>query len=715
MSQVIDLREDSDSDGDGEWRNSTNTASVPSLPLSRKRPRDNEELFNDAHPRSEIGPGNKTATGSADFVVDLELADEVKRKRRGIVKSARSVKNDAAGEFAQIRKGAHATEEEFGNGDAQVADHCKSHKGLAEVAAASHPMNSDSKQTNRDDGSAKKHSQKISTSKAPPKTSGRRCRVSIWENRLSELAEYRKIYGHCNVPQRSSEYTKLANWVSAQRRNHRKHVKGIPSQITLPRIQALESIGFEWGDWATAWEDRLSELADYHKIHGHCNVPRSYSENCKLGEWVTTQKSQYRLHEEGKKSHMTILRIRALESLGFEWGISVTTWEDRLSELADYRKIHGHCSVPKNYSENNNLAKWVKKQRGQYSLHLKGKPSQITLPRIQALETLGFEWRPRINCRKGPRVDETDLDGLPSELAAKPSLYSDKPAAMSLSPDNSASRPSWEDRFSELADYRKVHENCNVPYNYSENIKLANWVTYQRYQYKLRREGKISQITLPRIQALESLGFEWRPSISRRKGPPKKPSLDDDDDATDVCERAIEAPEHRPLRSHKKIAVIEKSAAIKSTSLSKANNPTGKAKSTSTSPKFEPITLRSEKAGEAQYKMDLDGSPLELASKPSLYSDRHATKSLSPDKPDIVGSRMESNTRKDALQATTLTGLAHRKKRIISFSHALLAASPPENEFLVATMKPANSRESANSQLETAPCNEKILRITGYH
>jgi hypothetical protein len=34
-------------------------------------------------------------------------------------------------------------------------------------------------------------------------------------------------------------------------------------------------------------------------------------------------------------------------------------------------------------------------------------------------------------------------------------------------------------------------------------------------------------MTLPYIHALESLGFEWEPSISRRQGTPKKANLDD--------------------------------------------------------------------------------------------------------------------------------------------------------------------------------------------
>jgi hypothetical protein len=42
--------------------------------------------------------------------------------------------------------------------------------------------------------------------------------------------------------------------------------------MTLSRIQELESLGFEWkSSIGSAWEDRLSELAGYRKIH--CNVP----------------------------------------------------------------------------------------------------------------------------------------------------------------------------------------------------------------------------------------------------------------------------------------------------------------------------------------------------------------------------------------------------------------------------------------------------------
>jgi hypothetical protein len=47
--------------------------------------------------------------------------------------------------------------------------------------------------------------------------------------------------------------------------------------------------------------------------------------------------------------------------MGFEWGVRVTTWEDRLSELADYRRVHRHCNVPRNYNENSELALLVER------------------------------------------------------------------------------------------------------------------------------------------------------------------------------------------------------------------------------------------------------------------------------------------------------------------------------------------------------------------
>jgi hypothetical protein len=206
------------------------------------------------------------------------------------------------------------------------------------------------------------------------------------------LPRIAKIHGHCNIPRECSEKSKLANLVNAQRKQYKLQLDGKASHMTLCRIKKLEGLGFEWGSHIAAWEDRLSELSNYRKIHGHCNVSRKCSEKSKLATWVATQRTSYRLHLDGKASHMTDFRIQELESLGFEWGSHIAAWEDRLSELSDYRKIHGHWNVPRKCSEHTKLANWVNAQRKQYKLQLVDrKTSPMTDFRIQELESLGFE------------------------------------------------------------------------------------------------------------------------------------------------------------------------------------------------------------------------------------------------------------------------------------------------------------------------------------
>jgi hypothetical protein len=213
-----------------------------------------------------------------------------------------------------------------------------------------------------------------------------------WEDCLSELADYRKIHGHCNVSRNDNANTKLVSWVTNQRKQYKFHVEGKTSYMTTFRIQELEGLGFEWNRLGVTWENRLSELVDYRRIHGHCNVPHRYSENIQLGKWVAKQRQQYRLYVKETKLSTTALRIQELESLGFDWSRLGATWEDRLSQLADYRKSHGHCNVPSRYSENAKLGTWVRTQRQQYTLHLEEKPSNMTTFRIKELESLGFLW-----------------------------------------------------------------------------------------------------------------------------------------------------------------------------------------------------------------------------------------------------------------------------------------------------------------------------------
>jgi hypothetical protein len=83
------------------------------------------------------------------------------------------------------------------------------------------------------------------------------------------------------------------------------------------------------------------------------------------------------LHLEGSIVYDT-LPYPGIGKLGFEWDSYSAAWEDRLSELADYRKIHGTAMFLQ-YSENTN---WLmgRKPKESIQVALEGKNRMTTLP-----------------------------------------------------------------------------------------------------------------------------------------------------------------------------------------------------------------------------------------------------------------------------------------------------------------------------------------------
>jgi len=68
---------------------------------------------------------------------------------------------------------------------------------------------------------------------------------------------------------------------------------------------------------------------------------------------------------------------------------------------------------------------------------------------------------------------------------------------------------SWTDKFEELLQFRDKNGHCLVPNCHPENPTLAQWVKRQRYQYKLKVDGKRSTVTDERVSLLDKAGFTW--------------------------------------------------------------------------------------------------------------------------------------------------------------------------------------------------------------
>lgn len=141
-------------------------------------------------------------------------------------------------------------------------------------------------------------------------------------------------------------------------------------------------------------------------------------------------------------------------------------WNIHLEELIEFKRKNGHCLVPHTYPPNPHLARWVKRQRRQYKLKMRGEGhSTMTQERIDILNREKFTW--------------------------------DSHEAV------------WKEKFSELVKYKHKNGNCRVPSCSKEYPQLATWVKCQRRQYKLFWEGKRSSMTADRTQLLEDIGFSW--------------------------------------------------------------------------------------------------------------------------------------------------------------------------------------------------------------
>ena len=99
--------------------------------------------------------------------------------------------------------------------------------------------------------------------------------------------------------------------------------------MTAERIRAHDGISIDWGtsktELASIWNERFEQMCEFKAQFGHYLVPKQYSANPKLGLWVSKQRCDYKLYQEGKPSPMTAERIRELESVGFAPHFPITT------------------------------------------------------------------------------------------------------------------------------------------------------------------------------------------------------------------------------------------------------------------------------------------------------------------------------------------------------------------------------------------------------
>eukprot|EP01041_Mallomonas_annulata_P005007 gene5007-10016_t len=314
-----------------------------------------------------------------------------------------------------------------------------------------------------------------------------------WNFKYDLLLEYKRQYGHCNIPTSVIAYfshiheIKLGGWLRNQRRVSRY---GELKPQRLEKLQLLVKEGsLSLNPDDDSWELHFKALLEYGESHhGDCNVPQgviwTLSDNnnnntghCqlhhkRLGRWLEDQRHCKRIHrlkeDREKKLQMLVDRGR------LSWDPDEEKWELYFEALQSYGELNGgDCNSPQSLEWTlsdgiaRNLGVWLNRQR------IKRRMNTLREDRMERLEAL---------------VDKGSLSWDPYE-------------------------DSWDLHFESLLSYGESHNgDCNVPQSAvwisSDNKKryIGLWLLSQR-QYK--KKNSLKRDRMERLQSLVDQGKKF--------------------------------------------------------------------------------------------------------------------------------------------------------------------------------------------------------------
>jgi hypothetical protein len=215
----------------------------------------------------------------------------------------------------------------------------------------------------------------------------------IWHHQYEKLVEFKQLNGHCRVPSKYEQDMALGQWVGSQRTGH---ANGVMLSI---RKDLLDEIGFAWkgaGRYHNnnkIWHHQYEKLVEFKRTNGHCVVPQKYEQDKSLGTWVSAQRMFHtnNIIRQDRKD--------LLDEIGFAWKAESARyknhgyklWHQQYEKLVEFKRKHGHCTVPHRYEQDKALGKslgiWVSMQR---KYHNKNK---MRLDRKELLDKIGFAWK----------------------------------------------------------------------------------------------------------------------------------------------------------------------------------------------------------------------------------------------------------------------------------------------------------------------------------
>jgi hypothetical protein len=221
------------------------------------------------------------------------------------------------------------------------------------------------------------------------------------------------------------------------------------------------------------WNDHYKQLVNFFEREGHSNFKRTITPSDVVGMSESDAKEVYdlswwtcRQRKFKRRGELEEDKVQLLDRVKFNWdphsGPGPEKWLRNYGLLKEFKQKHGHVRVP--IDADDKLGSWLKTQMNQYRNTQEGKLPALSSERIQLLEDIGVDW--------GKRRWTTP----------------------------------WDDRFITLLDFRRRFGHPNVPWQWKENVALAQWVNSQRKKYKDLMEGRRNNLSEEQISRLNSIG-----------------------------------------------------------------------------------------------------------------------------------------------------------------------------------------------------------------
>ena len=192
----------------------------------------------------------------------------------------------------------------------------------------------------------------------------------LWMVRYNELLEFKQRFGHCLVPNNYRANIQLGRWVKRQRQLNKQTEK------------------FE---------------LEHHERHGQQQqVDRNKNKTPKNGGSATgtstsstspSSSSPSSKKDNGKSccptKMLTKERKKLLQDIGFIWDSHEAIWDERYTQLEQFKSLHGNCKIPTRYPACPELAVWAKRQRRQFQVLLQEARKQHQLEQQRSSNSSG--------------------------------------------------------------------------------------------------------------------------------------------------------------------------------------------------------------------------------------------------------------------------------------------------------------------------------------